>query len=136
VTETIMTDDAPLFDTRQERTDTPHAPAVYALHGMPLWWIKARSWLRARMLLWSILCGASVLVPFYASAWAQIVRYQGPDGRVYFTHLPLSPVPPTPQLDNTGATPEEVPLLNTGGVYTLPVAINGVLTPRFILDTG
>jgi len=31
---------------------------------------------------------------------------------------------------------EEVPLIKVGGVYTLPVEINGVLTLQFVLDTG
>jgi hypothetical protein len=31
---------------------------------------------------------------------------------------------------------EEIPLIKAGGVYELPLEINGVMTLRFILDTG
>lgn len=31
---------------------------------------------------------------------------------------------------------EDIPLMKRGGVYTLPVAVNGVITLNFILDTG
>src|SRR5215510_12037541 len=31
---------------------------------------------------------------------------------------------------------EEIPLLKKGGVYQIPVKINGVLTLHFVLDTG
>jgi hypothetical protein len=31
---------------------------------------------------------------------------------------------------------EEIPLVKEGGIYTLPIEINGVLTLHFILDTG
>lgn len=44
---------------------------------------------RLRMLLGSCLVGGILL--WYVSASAQIVRYQGPDGRLYFTNLPLPP---------------------------------------------
>ena len=36
-------------------------------------------------------CLAGGLLPWGAVAQAQIVRYQGPDGRLYFTNLPLPP---------------------------------------------
>src|SRR5437773_2259139 len=36
-------------------------------------------------------CLVSGLWPWGALAQAQIVRYQGPDGRLYFTNLPLPP---------------------------------------------
>jgi len=39
-------------------------------------------------------------------------------------------------LVGAGEGAEEVPLERQGGVYTLPVEINGVLTLHFILDTG
>src|SRR5215471_16697361 len=35
-----------------------------------------------------------------------------------------------------GLRAEEIPLVKKGGVYQLPVEINGVLTLHFILDTG
>jgi gag-polyprotein putative aspartyl protease len=31
---------------------------------------------------------------------------------------------------------EEIPLMKSGGVYTIPVEVNGVITLNFILDTG
>ena len=31
---------------------------------------------------------------------------------------------------------EDIPLMKRGGVYTLPVEVNGVITLHFILDTG
>src|SRR5262249_44890483 len=41
------------------------------------------------VLLGSCLLGG--LLPWEALAQAPIVRYQGPDGRLYFTNLPLPP---------------------------------------------
>jgi soluble lytic murein transglycosylase-like protein len=41
--------------------------------------VMLRSWLIGGLLLW------------FVTAEAQIVRYQGPDGRLYFTNLPLPP---------------------------------------------
>jgi clan AA aspartic protease (TIGR02281 family) len=43
-----------------------------------------------------------------------------------------TPLPPRPSLSHV----EEISLIKTGGVYTLPVEINEVLTLQFILDTG
>jgi hypothetical protein len=31
---------------------------------------------------------------------------------------------------------EEIPLIKEGGVYQIPVKVNGVITLRFVLDTG
>jgi hypothetical protein len=31
---------------------------------------------------------------------------------------------------------EEIPLIATGGIYRLPVEVNGVITLQFVLDTG
>src|SRR5712691_500594 len=31
---------------------------------------------------------------------------------------------------------EEIPLIKSGGVYELPVEVNGVITLNFVLDTG
>src|SRR4029450_3436840 len=42
-----------------------------------------------RVMLGSCLVGGSLL--WCVAAQAQIVRYQGPDGRLYFTNLPLPP---------------------------------------------
>jgi soluble lytic murein transglycosylase-like protein len=42
-----------------------------------------------KVLLGTCLMGG--LLPWGVTAQAQIVRYQGPDGRLYFTNLPLSP---------------------------------------------
>ena len=42
--------------------------------------------------------------------------------------------PPNPRPSVADA--EEVPLVKAGGVYTLPVEINGVLTLHFVLDSG
>src|SRR5262249_46333751 len=39
--------------------------------------------------------------------------------------------PPTPRLGG-----EQIPLIKKGGVYQLPVEINGVITLNFLLDTG
>jgi len=35
-----------------------------------------------------------------------------------------------------GLLPEDIPLVRKGGVYEIPVEINGVLTLNFVLDTG
>ena len=47
------------------------------------------------------------------------------------TAVPPQMVQPTPVTER-----EEIPLESKGGVYALPVRINGVLTLHFILDTG
>jgi predicted aspartyl protease len=79
----------------------------------------------------------SVLLTYYAPAWSQILRYQGADGRIYFTYIPPpSQVQPQHEVDNAGSATEEIPLRRVGGVYELPVEINGVLTLHFTVDTG
>src|SRR5262249_19516560 len=47
-----------------------------------------------RMMLGS--CLASGIVLWCVAAQAQIVHYQGPDGRLYFTNLPLPPTSGSP----------------------------------------
>ena len=61
-------------------------------------------------------------------------------------HTPLSASPSSPpvtaavtQLAPVSAAPalvEEISLVKVGGVYALPVEINGVLTLKFVLDSG
>jgi clan AA aspartic protease (TIGR02281 family) len=49
--------------------------------------------------------------------------------------MPLTEnVPPSPSARNV--SPERIPLKSQGGVYTVPVEINGRLTLDFVLDTG
>lgn len=80
----------------------------------------------------------SVLLAYHTPAWSQkLYRYQGPVGAIYLTPIPHLPrLQPQHEVDNTGSAAEEIPLRRVGGVYELPVEINGVLTLHFTLDTG
>ena len=62
----------------------------------------------------------------------QIERKYGKDAPP--TPISASPPPPAPRPALSNA--EEIPLVKVGGVYKLPVEINGVLTLNFIHDSG
>jgi hypothetical protein len=47
-----------------------------------------------------------------------------------------TPLPPTTDKISSPSRAEEIALIQVGGVYALPVEINGVLRLNFILDTG
>src|SRR5207247_364143 len=42
----------------------------------------------------------------------------------------------SPARQQTTPVPEQIPLRKVGGVYTLPVELNAVLTLHFVLDSG
>jgi len=63
-------------------------------------------------------CLAGGLLPWSVVAQAQIVRYQGPDGRLYFTNLPLPPAStptvvtrPTPSATRLATQAPVLPLI-------------------------
>lgn len=79
----------------------------------------------------------SMLLASHTPSWSQkIYRYQTSSGAIIFTDKPRSPGQPQHAEDNTDSVTEEIPLRQVGGVYDLPVEINGVLTLHFTLDTG
>src|SRR5437870_1141667 len=67
-----------------------------------------------------------------------------PQAKTVYTPPPPSPPPPSPpppSLPTLVGGPvrpvvEHIPLIKEGGVYKLPVELNGIITRLFVLDTG
>lgn len=92
--------------------------------------------------MWGYATAQAVAQESYNMAVAELLSALAP---VSYARTATPKTPDSPRLSATTPAPtsmgstsimEEIPLVKTGGIYALPVAINGVLTLNFILDSG